>query len=614
MSKIKSSLKSKDGMALPMVLVVMLILTMFGTALYMLAWNSFMTVRYMNDQKKAYYYARAGVEFAAYAYQVADAQAADTASDASKLIAFSNTTNANAKINTNTVYVVPSEGEGTGKWKGLSFSATPTSNAIGEFTVEIGNGIDYVDVTDSNGVTTKTSNPVKAFRAQAKSYISDLEIDSDGNVTNAGSMETVTQYASAYLSSAETAKPLSFYDENGVLSTGSYTSSDVEAGTVTSNDKLTKFLRVHKDIDISGSDIKPSSDRRFFLFRLLEILRKSIIKSIFEAIYGSKVPIDIYIKTADGNLILSSPTSSDFIKTRDKEHNYYIFATPEDLFLSDCGLNVVPTKGYYNSVGLYGDEIVIDGDIIMGVYYVKTSGFGSNVNAIIQTLGNRYRLGTVMLGEGSNGLTAREDPVPVDEGGLKFGGVTVPANKVYFNGNVYVKIFNQGGSTETYRVFSAGDMAYFYGGYTESGSVDGANVEAKGIDLLKYFLDAVIDQKEGFHYGSSLIEKAKTINELYYMGTVSDAAYAANSDTYTESGSENDYQFREGDPTPYFNDKNVLVRKIQVEYKNNGEITVDGGYGSVLDLVQPSNIGATNIKWGIPEGGSVFNPKDGNQY
>ncbi|MDE5993954.1 MAG: hypothetical protein K2G60_00415, partial [Oscillospiraceae bacterium] len=185
---------------------------------------------------------------------------------------------------------------------------------------------------------------------------------------------------------------------------------------------------------------------------------------------------------------------------------------------------------------------------------------------------------------------------------------------VYFNGNVYVKIFNQGGATETYRVFNAGDMAYFYGGYSESGTVDGNEATAKGIDLLKYFLDAVIDGKDGFNYGSALIEKAKAINELYYMGTVSPDAYKANSNDYVESASEAQYQFREGDPTPYFNDDTVLVRKIQVQYAANGEITVDGGYGSVLDLVQPSNIGSTNIKWGTPEGGSVFNPKDGNTY
>lgn len=612
MEKFKSSLKNKDGAALPMVLVAMLILTMFGTVLYMLAWNSFMTVRHMNAQKKAYFFSRAGVEFAAYAYQVAEGEASDAGASAGQLITFSNTEN--AIIKTNKLYVIPDSNAGTGKWKGLSFSATPTSTAIGEISVEIGNGIDYTDVTDSDGVTSKVNNKVKAFKAYGKCYTSEPNIDSNGVMTNSDTIESVIQYTSAYLSTAETAEPQSFYDSNGVLSVASYTSDDVNAGTVTPLRKKNEFLKVTKTVDISGTNIKPSSDRRFFIFRLLEVLRKSIIKSIFEYFYGSSVTIDLYIKTADGNLILSKPQNANLIKTRDKAHNYYIFATPEDLFLDDCGLNVVPTKGNYNSVGLYGDEIVIDGDIIMGVYYVKTSGFGSAINSIIQTIGNRYRVGTVMLGEGSNGLTTRTDPLPIDKGGLKCDGVSVPANKIYFNGNVYVKIFNQGGATETYRVFSAGDMAYFYGGYSEDGTVDGANVSAKGIDLLKYFLDAVIDGKGGFNYGNALVEKAKAINELYYTGTVSKAAYKSNSDSYVESGSESEYQFREGDPTPYFNENTLLIRKIDVQYGNKGEITVDGGYGSALDLVQPSNIGATNIKWGIPEGGSVFNPKDGNTY
>lgn len=612
MEKLKLSLKNKDGAALPTVLIVMLILTMFGTVLYMLAWNSFMTVRNMSAQKKAYFFSRAGVEFAAYAYQMAEGESADTGSFANQLVTFSNTENAIVK--TNKIYVIPDSNAGTGKWEGLSFSASPSSTAIGEITVEIGNGIDYTDVTDSEGVTTKTPNKVKAFNACGKCYKETPSIDSNGAMTNENTIESVVQYTSAYLSTTETAKPQTFYDGDGVLSTSSYTSEDVAANRVTSAEKRDKFLKVSKTVDINGTNITPSSDRRFFIFRLLEVLRKSIIKSIFEYFYGSSVTVDMYMKTADGNLILSKPTESSMIRTRDGDHNYYIFATPEDLFVQNCGLNVVPSKGNYNSVGLYGDEIVIDGDIIMGVYYVKTDGFGSTFNAIFQTIGNRYRLGTVMLGEGSNGLTTRYDPVPAKEGGLKCEGVEVPANKVYFNGNVYVKIFNQGGATETYRVFNAGDMAYFYGGYSEDGTIDGAQVSAKGIDLLKYFLDAVIDGKGGFNYGTALVEKAKAINELYYTGTVSDEAYKANSNDYTESGSESKYQFRGGDPTPYFNDETVLIRKIQAQYATNGQITVDGGYGSVLDLVQPSNIGATNIKWGVPEGGSVFNPIAGNTY
>lgn len=612
MEKFKSSLKNKDGAALPTVLIAMLILTMFGTVLYMFAWNSFMTVRHMSAQKKAYFFSRAGVEFAAYAYQIAEGESSDTVSAANQIVTFSNTEN--AVVKTNKIYVIPDSNAGSGKWEGLSFSTSPTSTAIGEITVEIGNGIDYTDVTDAEGVTSKTPNKVKAFNACGKCYNGIPSIDSNGAMTNTDTIDAVVQYTSAYLSTSETAKPQTFYDEDGVLSTASYTSQDVEAGNVTFADKKEKFLKVSKTVDINGTNVTPSSNRKFFIFRLLEVLRKSIIKDIFEYFYGSSVTVDMYIKTADGNLILSKPENSTMIKTRDKAHNYYIFATPEDLFVQNCGLNVIPTKGNYNSVGLYGDEIVIDGDIIMGVYYVKTSGFGSGLNAIFQTIGNRYRLGTVMLGEGSNGLTTRYDPVPIDEGGLQCEGVFVPANKVYFNGNVYVKIFNQGGATETYRIFNAGDMAYFYGGYSEDGTIDGATVSAKGIDLLKYFLDAVIDGKGGFNYGTALVEKAKAINELYYTGTVSKEAYKANSNNYTETGPESKYQFREGDPTPYFNDDTVLVRKIQTQYATNGEITVDGGYGSVLDLVQPSNIGATNIKWGIPEGGSVFNPKEGNTY
>lgn len=620
MQNIKSSLKNKDGAALPLVLLMTLILTMFGTVLYMLAWNSYITVSRMNAQKQSYFFSRAAVEFAAYAYQMTNMEAtSERDTGASNLITFSDSEGSILK--TNTIYVIPDENSGTGKWKGLTFSVTPTETAIGEFYVEIGNGIDYTDVTDENNVTTKTPTKVKAFRACAKSYREKPTLDESGNIANADSIDSAVQYLNAYISTSEQSSPLSFYDENGVLSTDSYTSGALEAGNVSTDDKKDKFLKISKTVDINGTNVQPSSNKRFFIFRFLETLRKSLIKAIFEHFYGSSVTVDLYIKNADGNLVLSKPEKSTMIKTRDKVHNYYIFATPEDLFINS-GLNVVPTKGNYNSVGLYGDEIVIDGDIIMGVYYIKPSkinsefisGIEKKVNSLVNTVGNRYRMGTVMLGEGSNGLTTRIDPVPVKNGGLMCEGVTVPANKVYFNGNVYVKIFNQGGATETYRVFNAGDMAYFYGGYSEDGTIDGENVTAKGIDLLKYFLDAVIDGKGGFNYGNALVEKAKLINELYYTGSVSDAAYTANNVNYTETRPESEYQFREGDPTPYFNDKTVLVRKIQVKYAANGEVTVDGGFGSVLDLIQPSNIGPTNIKWGDPEGGTVFNPKEGNKY
>ncbi len=622
MNRIKKKLTNTEGVAMPAVIFVMVILSVLATAIYMFAYNQYINVRYMNSKQRAYYFARAGVEAASYAYQIADNESVgdEATSDLISMINYiktSETAGNNAIITTQTVYIAPSKDAGTGRWKGISFSATPSSSSIGEFQVQIGNGIEIVDVTDSAGNKAEQANAVKVFRSTGVSYNGDVVLTSTGarDTTNANDS---TRVVTGYLAMTETAAPLAFYDDNGVLTTNSYTTST--ASNYSDAEKTTMFLKTSHTVDISGTDLQPSSNHRFFLFRFLEILRKSIIKSIFEYFYGSSVTIDLYTKTSTGNLILAKPENSDTIKTRSNANNYYIFASAEDLFVKGCGINAIPDKGYYNSVGLYGDEIVVDGNISMGVYYTKQYTVGGNAittitdswNALTSTFGNRYRLGTVMLGEGSNGLTSRTDPLPVEQGGLKYNGVAVPANKVYFNGNVIVKIFNQGGQTEVYRVFNAGDMAYFYGGYTEEGSVDGEDTASKGVDLLKYFIDAVIDGKEGYNYGSALKQKMKAINELYYTGTVEPAAYNTNSSTYTYSG--NKYEFDAGDPTPYFNADTVLVRKIIVDKTTDGQYVVDNGCGSVLDIIQPTEMSEKYIKWGEPEGGSVFNPKGSYKY
>ena len=65
----KKYLKNKEGMALPMVLIIMTVLSLFATGLALYAHNSYLSVRWMNEEKRAYYLARAGVEAASYAYQ-----------------------------------------------------------------------------------------------------------------------------------------------------------------------------------------------------------------------------------------------------------------------------------------------------------------------------------------------------------------------------------------------------------------------------------------------------------------------------------------------------------------------------------------------------------------
>lgn len=563
----KKYLKNRDGMALPMVLLLMVVLSMFATAMAMYAYNSYVSVRWMNDDKRAYYLSRAGVEAASYSYQNAVTKTSGFFNDINQYSLFTNidkfvavSQDSDAIIKTNRIYLVYSsttENDGT-MWEGLSFSSdssvASSENCIGYFEVELGNGVDQISVGEASGSTVLQDVDVKVFRSTA--------------VCNGR-----TQVSMGYVSPPENLASSNLYNNYGYLTTEGVTKEEADK-----NGSQGKFIKTDKWISY---DMNISSSDDGFISRIF----KGIIKSVYKAFNGEGRTVSMYVKTAEGNLVLSKPTTAKYIKTNDDKDNFYIFATTGNLFLEDVGLQVTPTKDHYASIGLYGDQIIVDGDITMEVYYTNPDALlGDKLTSTLEAIGRRFRLGTVVLGDASLVGTSRRDPVPIDKGGLKCDGESVPANKIYFNGNVFIKLYTQGGSTETYRVFNAGDMAYFYGGYT-AGSVSadtanqtGEDVTVRGIDLVKYFVDAVIAKKDGHVYGEALVKKMKKINELYYGSSESS----------------------------YFTDDNVLIRKINVDYSNNGQVTVDGGYGSVMDIIQPSPIDSSTLTWGKPRKGSVF--------
>lgn len=560
----KKYLKNKEGMALPMVLIIMTVLSLFATGLALYAHNSYLSVRWMNEEKRAYYLARAGVEAASYAYQNAvtkttanydNLQKYADFSEIDKLITVSE--KSDALITTNKVYLrysTSDENAGT-RWDGLEFKTYASENeavadtsCIGYFEVQIGNGTDKITVGESNGTATPQDVDVKVFKAKAV-------------------CGERSQVAFGYITPADNVSSMELYDDDGYLYTTGVTKEEAEKnGTNGQFIKTDKYIRY-------DTEIKDAEDG--FFTRLF----KGIVKGIFKALKQDGRNISLFVKTGEGNVVLSKPENSKYIKANPNKDNFYVFATTGNLFLDNVGIESIPTKGYYSSIGLYGDQIVIDGDITMEVYYTNPNSLlGDRLTSTIAMIGNRFRLGTVVLGDASALGTDRQDPVPPNKGGLQYSGDSVPANKVYFNGNVYVKIYTQGGSTETYRVFNAGDMAYFYGGYTITGKAGSDEVQAKGVDLLKYFIDAVLADKDGFKYGEALKQKLRKVNELYYGGT----------------------------EASYFTENTVLVRKIQVDYNANGQVKVDGGYGTVMDIIQPSPTDSTSLTWGRPRGGDVF--------
>lgn len=562
----KKYLDNKKGMALPMVLIIMTILMILGTGLAVIAYNSYVSVRWMNAEKKAYYLSRAGVEAAAYAYQNATTKTSAhygklneyaSYSEFDKLVTVSES---GTKLTTNRVYLCYSTSdanEGT-TWDGLAFKtyaseseALADEGYIGYFEVEIGEGIDKVSV-EADGSRTEQDVKVKVFRCKAV-------------------CDDKTNVMFGYIIPPESSTSLQLYDADGYLSTDAVTKEEAKA-----NGSGGKFIVTNKTI-VYNTDITDPNDSwltRFF---------KGVVKAVFNFLNETTRDIPMYFKTSEGNVILTKPANSKNIKVNPDKDNFYVFATTGNLFLKETGISATPTKGYYASIGLYGDQIVVDGDITMEVFINNPDSLLPDaIQTTMDTIGNRFRLGTVVIGDASSLGTSRVDPVPVSKGGLKYNGNSVPANKIYFNGNVYVKIYTQGAATETYRVFNAGDMAYFYGAYSAQGKLSEEAFETRGLDLLKYFVDAVLAEKDGHVYGEALKRKMREINELYYGGVDSS----------------------------YFTNDNVFVRKIQVEYDASGNVYVDKidgvQYGNIDDILQPDGTDSSSIVWGRPRGGDVF--------
>lgn len=568
----KKYLKNNQGMALPMVLLIMVILTVLAAALGTYASQSLRTVRYMNAQKQAYYLARAGVEAGAFAYQNATTKTTSNFdnNDSFKngLVGFNNVDkfvsvieDSDEKVTSNKIYLIydsGNENEGT-MWEGLKFSKTASANAIGYFSIEIA-GAEQETLVNDNGVEKEILKPVVEFRSTAVCY------------NNSG--HEITSVSTGYMYPSQSISSETCYNAEGFLSTDKSDFDNTDTKTIS--------------YDEQSFNTKTG--------RWWQRLKNGLLKLAFNLMKGlglipAQEDITVYEMIGAGDLVLSRPSDGvGEIKINDGMNNFYIFSTSGSLILEDCGLYVDPTKGKYATIGLYGSDIVVDGDITMGVYHVNTSGFFSNTQTLIATLGNRFRLGTVMIGNGLASGGEWQEYLTYNNGGVtdQNGKTLTNASRIFFNGNVNVKIYSQGASTETYRLFSAGDVCLFNGVYeAKNTDVDSTEeVTTRGIDLLKYFLDAVIAEEEGFKYGDSAIKKMTQIRDLYY-GDPAD----------TQSP---------GEPS-YFADGQRPLRKLNVNLGassvsiDDRPLTTKVGNKELIEYIQqPTPTSSFKINWGKP--------------
>ena len=569
-------LKNKEGMALPMVLIIMMILTILAAGLGTYASQSLRSVRYMDAQKQAYYLSRAGVEAGAFAYQNATTKTSVSYDNndnfANGLVNFTEVDkfvavieNSDSKVTSNKVYLVYDDTDANAgtMWDGLKFAtysdddvAKMTEGVIGYFSLEVAGGKQEVLVND-NGEEKSALKDVVEFKSTAVCFN--------------GEGAEVTRASSGYVYPAQTVSSETCYDADGYLSTNKSDFDNTDTKTVT--------------YDEGQFNTKTGS----FWSRL----KNGLLKLAFNIMKGTGLipaqeDITVYEMIGAGDLILARPSEDvGTIKINDRVNNFYIFSTSGSLILEDSGLFVDPTNGKYATIGLYGSDIVVDGDITMGVYHTKTDAFFSGINTLVATFGNRYRLGTVMIGNGLTSGGDREEHLSYSAGGItdQNGKKITNGSRIFFNGNVNVKIYSQGAATETYRVFSAGDICLFNGVYevTNQNVNSTEEVATRGIDLLKYFLDAVIAEEEGFRYGDAAIKKMTQIRDLYY-------------------GNPNDG----GEPS-YFTDGMRPLRKLNVNL-GASNVSIDGkaltykvGGKELIEYIQqPTPTQATNISWGKP--------------
>ena len=585
----KKYLNNKDGMALPMVLVLMAIVMVMSTGLAVLAYNSYVSVRWMDEEKQAYYLARAGVEAASYAYQ--DAVANPNSDEKTRLVKVGENGGDDAIITSSKVYAyyTNSNANANTVWDGFEFSldAASTENPgyFGYFEVKIGNGNDLVRVANAEKESgfEEVETPVKVFQSTAH-------------------VGEVARVVYGYISPAETITGTTLYDDDGILK------REVGVGAFTKKDELIiNYETLNTDMNINEED--------GFITKLgkwAESIFKGFLNQVYKQLANAKdgdgnylfpnFPrnrhIDMYSKISDTTLVLTKPANSKVIKGGPKTgdsavgkdgaqnygDNFYVISSGGNLFLQDVGVDATPEKGQYNSIGLFGDQIIIDGNIILYAYITNPDSLTGNALAgTVSLLGNRFCLGTVMLGHGRV-YDKNDSKLFTGKGITDENGNDVAANKVYFNGNVVLKLYVQGTGVETYRIFNAGDMAYFYGSYSDTTEIQTnqgkKQKESTGIDLLKYFVDAVLADRDGYHiYGDAVKDKMQMIKDIYY-------------------GSDTD---------SYFKGNTVLFKRLAVTTDMNGSVLVNGEKGRIQEIVPPMPSSSTTISWGSPKAGDVFN-------
>lgn len=469
----KTKLKQNNGFALTMVIVLLFVLSLMGTAMYAYTMTSLRSVRFLSDRKKADYLAKAGVESVAYAYQLAvDNRGSDTTVD--QFIV--NTSNDGDVIQTNKIYLIWNRDTSPNEYKYVTeadLGLYADKEVIGYYQVEIQNEISH---TTGKFLSTEEKGDGAGIIAEEEVEMEDkrrIFVSHGYAIRNGDITDTVVSTQSASMSEPIQALG-TFYDYDGA------NEGVIDA---VSNTNYTNIATV----------TLPSS----------LTLKTKHLGSMTLEIGARSTPAKMAYSS--GNLILNAPENGK-ITMKENQDNIVSFVGINNLFVN-ADIDVTPTKKNYNIVFLKGNNIVIDGDIeiyVYGFYRNTILQFSSNVGVIRDAIAGKYRFSTVVLGTPNPETSTVADPY--SNSTYKLGR----CGKVFFGGDVYVNIEMPNVGVYRYKAFSAGEVYYFDDDVKQNSESE----NQYGIDLLKYFLDYSIATKK---YSDNVLTRFEDLIQVYYQ-------------------------------------------------------------------------------------------------
>lgn len=533
----KKKVNNNSGFALAGTLVLLLVLSLMGTAMFTYSISSLRTVRFSSERKKAEYLAKAGVEAAAYAYQTASSEQNSLGTDRQK--AFSTFVrematqdsegNYTKSATSNKVYL--GYNKSTHKYEFMETEpSAETYIYIGWYEVTLKKTeLEYQDIYSSTDVIVGSAMQFKAAGHSAKN-------------------SEVVASASGYVPDAVNASVAGYYNDNGVIE---YPTGATQ-GDAASLKPYTKL----------GDDIKIKIQREY-LTKLFQWIMGSTTLTLKE------ITVKPFAASSAGNMILTAPANTDTIRFKRyssdvpssgkflQDSNSAIFASTQNIFLQG-NLNVTPITGGFNVAYLVGKNIVIGGNIEMYVYCLPPSSNQSLFRALWNTYVQKgYGLGKVVIGvpvvskkvvdAQGHETTINEIEPPINDPtrtGVLNGADFTRAGKVYFGGNVTVTVEIANEGKHRYRMFNSGDVYYFNAEshvITENDNVQNQTEDITyGIDLLQYFLEDAIENNR---YGPTTSNRFRTILKFYY-GTDNGSTIVTTNNYVNVGGSTNDAMFK----------------------------------------------------------------------